>query len=193
MQDLFGATLTHRCVRLEPIAERHREGLTTAANSAPDIFKHMPTIAIMGGYSGYFDWLRGEQQAGRWIPYAVIAPDGRIVGNSCYLDIRRNDCGVEIGGTWYAPAAQGSTINPAAKYLLLGHAFASGAERVALKTDALNERSRAAILKLGASFEGIHRRHMRRANGTWRDTAWYSILREEWPAVRSGLEARLAP
>lgn len=192
MQSLFGATLTHRCVRLEPIAERHREGLNAAANSHPDIFRHMPNIALMGSYSGYFDWLLGEQEAGRWLPFAVIAPDERIVGNSCYLDIRPSDHGVEIGGTWYSPIAQGTKINPAAKYLLLEHAFASGAERVALKTDALNERSRAAILKLGASFEGIHRRHMRRANGTWRDTAWYSILREEWPQVRSRLEARLA-
>ena len=83
-------------------------------------------------------------------------------------------------------------MNPTAKLLLLGHAFARGAERVELKTDALNDHSRAAILKLGAKFEGIHRRHMRRADGTLRDTAWYSVLREEWPEVKAGLEARLA-
>jgi RimJ/RimL family protein N-acetyltransferase len=76
--------------------------------------------------------------------------------------------------------------------LLLGHAFASGAERVELKTDALNARSRAAMLKLGCAFEGVHRHHMRRPDGSWRDTAWFSILREEWPGVRTRLEARLA-
>ena len=83
-------------------------------------------------------------------------------------------------------------MNPTAKLLLLGNAFAQGAERVELKTDALNEHSRAAILKLGAKFEGVHRRHMRRADGTLRDTAWYSVIAEEWPAVRAGLEARSA-
>ena len=99
----------------------------------------------------------------------------------------------EIGATWYAPHAQGTKINPAAKYLLLGHAFACGAERVEIKTDSENMRSRAAIVKLGAVFEGVHRHHMRRADGTWRDTAWYSILKAEWPAVKTKLEQRLSP
>jgi N-acetyltransferase len=83
-------------------------------------------------------------------------------------------------------------VNPACKLLMFRHAFDCGAERVELKTDALNERSRAAILKLGAQFEGVHRRHMRRRDGTLRDTAWYSVLREEWPDVKARLEARLA-
>lgn len=192
MLTLSGATLTHRWVRLEPLEERHREGLVAAAESAPDIFRHMPSVAVLGGYRPFFDWLIGEHAAGRWIAFTVVSPEGRVVGSTCYLDIRPGDRGVEIGGTWYAPEVQGRRINPAAKLLLLDHAFRCGAERVALKTDALNARSRAAILKLGAVFEGIHRHHMRRADGSWRDTAWYSILREEWPAVRTGLEARLA-
>lgn len=189
--ELSVATLTHPCVRLEPLEGRHREGLIAAAGEDPGFFRHMPTVAVMGGYPPYFDWMLGEHRAGRQIAFAVIAPDGRPAGNTCFLDIRRADRGVEIGGTWYAPAAQGTRINPAAKLVLMEHAFGAGAERVALKTDALNARSRAAILKLGGSFEGVHRRHMRRADGSWRDTAWYSILREEWPAVRAGLEARL--
>jgi RimJ/RimL family protein N-acetyltransferase len=116
----------------------------------------------------------------------------KLVGQSCYLNPRPRDAGVEIGSTWYAGSAQGTFVNPAAKLLLIGHAFACGAERVELKTDALNARSRAAMLKMGATFEGIHRRHMRRADGTLRDTAWFSVLREEWPEVKAGLEARLA-
>jgi len=118
--------------------------------------------------------------------------DGAIVGQSCYLNIRARDAGVEIGGTWYRREAQGAVINPAAKLLLIAHAFACGAERVEFKTDALNVQSRAALTKLGASFEGIFRRQMRRPNGTMRDNAYFSIIREEWPALRARIEARLA-
>lgn len=192
MMQLSAATLTHDRVRLEPLEERHRAPLLAAAGDDPALFRHMPTIAVMGGYEGWFEGMLRDREAGRLIPFAVIEPGGRAVGNTSFMDIRPYDRAVEIGGTWYAPAAQGTTINPAAKFLLLGHAFACGAERLVLKTDALNARSRAAILKLGATFEGIHRHHMRRADGSWRDTAWYSILREEWPDARAGLEARLA-
>jgi N-acetyltransferase len=117
---------------------------------------------------------------------------GSIVGQSCYLTIRPRDAGVEIGGTWYVREAQGAAINPAAKLALLDNAFAQGAERVEFKTDALNAQSRAALTKLGATFEGIHRRHMKRLNGTWRDSAYFSIVREEWPDARAKLAARLA-
>jgi RimJ/RimL family protein N-acetyltransferase len=188
--DLAAATLEHKRVRLEPFEGRHRDGLITAA-ADPSIWRHIPYPVLLEGYGGWFDWLRAEQAAGRWMPFAVIA-DGRIVGQSCYINPRPRDAGVEIGGTWYAPEAQGTFVNPSAKLLLLGHAFQSGAERVELKTDSLNARSRAAMLKLGCTFEGVHRHHMRRADGTWRDTAWFSILREEWPGVRERLEARLA-
>lgn len=188
--NLAAATLEHKRVRLEPFEERHREGLTAAA-ADPTIWRHIPYPVQRDGYGGWFEWLRAEQAAGRWMPFAVLA-DGRIVGQSCYINPRPNDLGVEIGGTWYAPEAQGTFVNPAAKLLLLGHAFASGAERVELKTDALNARSRAAMLKLGCAFEGVHRHHMRRPDGTWRDTAWFSVLSEEWPGVLERLEARLA-
>jgi RimJ/RimL family protein N-acetyltransferase len=113
------------------------------------------------------------------------------VGQTCYLAIAPEHDRVEVGGTWYAPAAQATHVSPAAKLLMLGHAFACGAERVELKTDARNMRSRNAMLKMGAQFEGIHRRHMRRRDGTRRDTAWYSVIREEWRAVKARLEARL--
>jgi N-acetyltransferase len=117
---------------------------------------------------------------------------GKIVGQSCYLTIRPRDAGVEIGGTWYVREAQGTAINPAAKLALLDNAFAQGAERVEFKTDALNAQSRAALTKLGATFEGIHRRHMKRPDGTWRDSAYFSIVREDWPDVRARIEERLA-
>lgn len=178
-------------VRLEPFHEGHREPLRGPAMADPATWTWWPRDVLGAGWDATVDWQLAEQAAGRWLLHAVIAPGGAAVGQSCYLALRPEHAGVEIGGTWYGPAARGTTINPAAKLLLFGHAFACGAERVEQKTDALNARSRAAMEKSGATFEGIHRRHLRRPDGTWRDTAWYSVLREEWPAVKAGLEARL--
>ena len=189
---LAARVLTHTHVRLEPYEERHRSGLAAAAEANLPIFAHMPFPIAERGFDAWFDWLRAEQEAGRWIPHAVIAPDGQIVGQSCYLTIRPEHDGVEIGGTWYVPGAQGTAINPAAKLLLLGHAFDCGAARVEFKTDALNAQSRAALTKLGATFEGIFRRRTKRANGTMRDDAYFSVIREEWPALRERIEARIA-
>jgi RimJ/RimL family protein N-acetyltransferase len=190
--NLAARILTHTHVRLEPFEERRRAGLAAAAEANLPIFAHMPFPIADRGYGAWFDWLRAEQDAGRWIPHAVIAPDGRIVGQSCFLTIRPEHDGVEIGGTWYVPEAQGTAINPAAKLLLLGHAFACGAERVEFKTDALNARSRAALTKLGAVFEGVLRRQMKRPNGSMRDNAYFSVIRGEWPALRERIEARIA-
>jgi RimJ/RimL family protein N-acetyltransferase len=189
---LAAATLENAWVRLAPFGENHRAGLTMAAEANLPIFAHMPFPIAARGYGPWFDYLRSEQAAGRWIPHVVISPAGQIVGQTCYLTIRPEHAGVEIGGTWYAPEAQGTAINPAAKLLLLDHAFACGAERVEFKTDALNVRSRAALTKLGAAFEGILRRHMRRADGTLRDSAYFSVIRDEWPALRQRIEARLS-
>lgn len=178
-------------VRLEPFEDRHRVGLAALAAGEPATFRHMPFAIAEKGYSWWFDVLRADQAAGRSIPHAVFADD-TLVGQTCYLNIRPRDAGVEIGSTWYVRAAQGGFVNPSCKLALIANAFDQGAERVELKTDALNAQSRAAILKLGATFEGIHRRHMRRADGSLRDTAWYSVIREDWPEVRALLEARLA-
>ncbi|MGE0829539.1 MAG: GNAT family N-acetyltransferase [Hyphomonadaceae bacterium] len=179
-----------RFARLFPICEAHREGLRAAA-ADPAIWRHWPRPVAALGWDVTFDRQLVEQAEGGWMLHTVFAPDGAAVGQTCYLAIEPAHARVEIGGTWYAPAAQGGPINPQCKLLMLRHAFACGAERVELKTDAENTRSRAAILKLGAQFEGIFRHHMRRPDGSWRDTAWFSILRSEWPAVRSRLETRL--
>ncbi len=189
--ELSPTILRHERVRLEPFAEHHLAGLAAAAEADVSIFRHMPFAVVEQGYGPWFDWLRKEQEAGRWIPHAVIAPSGEIVGQSCYLTIRPRDLGVEIGGTWYRREAQRTAINPAAKLLLLQHAFDCGAERVEFKTDALNEQSRAALTKLGATFEGVFRRQMRRPDGTMRDNAYFSVIREEWPALKTKIEARL--
>ena len=187
---LAAAILERGAVRLEPFEEHHRASLAAVAEADTEIFRHIPFPVATQGYSGWFDYLRADHAAGRSIPHAVFW-NGQIVGQSCYLNIRPREAGVEIGSTWYARAAQGGIVNPSCKLLLIGNAFDQGAERVELKTDALNQHSRGAMLKMGATFEGIHRKHMRRADGSLRDTAWFSVIRDEWPVLRAGLEARL--
>jgi RimJ/RimL family protein N-acetyltransferase len=116
-----------------------------------------------------------------------------VLGSTRYMEIRAAHLGLEIGYTWYRRDAWGTAANPEAKLLLLAHAFeASGAERVEFKTDHRNERSQGAIARLGAVREGVFRHHRRRPDGSWRDSVCLSILREEWPGVRSGLEQRLS-
>jgi RimJ/RimL family protein N-acetyltransferase len=127
------------------------------------------------------------------LPYATIERStDRIVGSSRYLNLVPADLRLEIGWTWIDPAFQRTSVNSEAKLLMLGHAFDDlGCRRVELKTDALNAQSRAAILGIGASFEGIFRKHMVMPGGRARDTAYYSILDDEWPRVRDRLRARL--
>jgi RimJ/RimL family protein N-acetyltransferase len=134
----------------------------------------------------YLDWERSNVTA-------VVLIDGdRLVGTTTLGDFDLANGSAHIGWTAYAPEVWGSAVNAETKRLLLGTAFDHGFERVKLQADVLNERSRAAILRLGASFEGVLRHTQRRADGSWRDTAVYSILSEEWPAVRAALDARLA-
>ncbi|WP_426520743.1 GNAT family N-acetyltransferase [Diaminobutyricibacter sp. McL0618] len=125
------------------------------------------------------------------VPYRGL-PAGAVVGQTSYLDVAAPDARLEIGSTGYHPAVWASAVNPETKLLLLGQAFDRlRAGRVQLKTDIRNERSQRAIDRLGARFEGVLRRHMRRADGTVRDTVMFSILAEEWPEVRRGLNARV--
>ena len=182
--------LSNTHVRLEPMGEQHRAALKSLAEDAA-IWRHWLRAAHGPAFDAHFDWELGEIAAGRRLIYAVTHK-GAVVGETAYIDPRPAHAGVEIGGTWYTPRVQGGPVNPACKLALLSHAFACGAERVELKTDALNARSRAAIEKLGAVYEGAFRKHLRRADGTLRDTVWYSIIAEEWPGVRAKLEARLA-
>src|SRR4051812_10342578 len=126
------------------------------------------------------------------LPFAVLH-DGRAVGTTSYMDIDLTVGGLEIGGTWYTPAVWAGPVNPECKLLLLSHAFETlGAQRVLFKTDALNSRSRAAILKLGTTYDGTLRHSKLRSDGTVRDSAYFSILLSEWPPARARLEARLS-
>lgn len=183
-------------ITLEPLHVGHAEALLKAAGD-PDTFRWFtlpPETWDEAGFAGYAQQLI-EHPAIE--PFAVRLDTGEIVGSTTYCDIRPEHRGVEIGWTWYAPDHRGTHLNPACKLMLLRNAFeteffAKGpAIRVQLKTDARNERSRAAILKLGATFEGIHRQHVVMPDGFYRATAMYSILDGEWPRVKAGLEARL--
>jgi len=129
----------------------------------------------------------------RLVEDSPLGAAGTIVGTSSLGDVDTKREHVHLGWTMYASRWWGSTVNPESKFLLLAHAFETcGFGRVKLQTDVINTRSRAAILKLGASFEGITRRDIRRADGTWRDSAVYSILIDEWPAIRAALRSRLS-
>src|SRR5262249_9530415 len=114
--NLAARVLENDFVRLEPMEDRHYDGLK-AAGADPAVFNLQP-FNMAQGFDAYFAYIRGEQSAGRWMPHAVIDPTGTVVGQSCYLNIRPEHSGVEIGGTWYRPESQGTSINPASKLLL---------------------------------------------------------------------------
>lgn len=188
--------LEGRHVRLEPLTAAHAEGLFAAARDAV-IFKYLmiPPFDSVATVGAWIDEALRAQAAGTEVAYATVRrSDGRAVGSTRFIDIRRPHRGLEIGWTWIAPEAQRTALNTEAKFLMLRQAFeAWGALRVQLKTDANNVQSRAAILRLGAVYEGILRKQLLRAHdGYQRDTAMFSITDREWPAVKAGLEAKLA-
>jgi N-acetyltransferase len=185
--------LAGRWVQLEPLAEGHREGLRAAADDER-IWEHFLVDASGPGFDPWFDHVTGTRGPGRAVPFAVRALAGdRLVGCTCYLDYHPRHRRVEVGGTWYHPDVWGTRVNPECKLLLLTHAFeVLGVNRVQLVTDLRNERSQRAIAKLGAIREGVLRAHMVSRGGRVRDTVVFGITAAEWPAVRAGLEGRLA-
>lgn len=188
--------LEGRHVRLEPLARHHLPGLLQVSRD-PGIFEYFltPPLDAEGEMSRWVDQILKGQSAGTEVGWATVrCSDGRLVGATTFLDIRRPNRGLEIGNTWLAPEAQRTVINTEAKYLQLRHAFENlGAWRVQLKTDERNVRSRAAIERIGAKFEGILRKYQARYDGYVRNTAMFAIVAEDWPDVKVRLEARLAP
>jgi RimJ/RimL family protein N-acetyltransferase len=180
-------------VRLEPLAAAHGADLEVAVAADPAAFDLSGPVPP-GGVGPWLERALAEAEAGERLPFAIVEQaTGRAVGSSSYLDAVPALDRLEIGATWYGRPWWGTRVNPAAKLLLLGHAFdALGARRVALRCDAGNERSRRAIVGIGATFEGVLRAWERRPDGSPRDTAFHSVLAAEWPAVRAGLERRLA-
>jgi RimJ/RimL family protein N-acetyltransferase len=194
--------LAGRHVRLEPLAPSHATGLAAAGAGDRSTFVLTTVPDDETSAAAYIAALLADADAGSALPFATVLPDGEVVGATRFLDLqywpvgdgRGGDAPVvaEIGGTWLAPKAQRSAVNTEAKLLLLTHAFETWrVRRVSLKTDARNSRSRAAIERLGARFDGVLRAHMPAVDGGLRDSAFYSILDSEWPSVRAGLETRL--
>jgi RimJ/RimL family protein N-acetyltransferase len=184
-------TLEGRVVRLEPLEERHRDDLLAAAAEDLTIWDFMGTrLASPDAWPDYL----AAALAPEFVAWATVElATGLAVGSTRFGDIAPEHARVEIGWTWIAPSRHRTAVNSEAKLLQLTYAFETlGAGRVALKTDARNERSQRAIERLGAQREGVLRRHIRLPDGYMRDTVYYSILADEWPAVKSRLEERLA-
>lgn len=175
-------TLSGTRVRLEPLQPQHRGELQAIA-----------------GDERIWRWHRywGNEQFDEW--YATVDMgfahyfDGELVGHTSYLNDRPDDRVVEIGNTWIVPSMWGTGANTEAKYLLMRHAIEDeGYHRVEFKTDAKNERSRAALAALPAEFEGVFRKHMLVRGGERRDSAWYAVVDDDWPVVKAELETRIA-
>ncbi|CAA9448665.1 hypothetical protein AVDCRST_MAG82-3589 [uncultured Rubrobacteraceae bacterium] len=181
-------------VRLEPLARRHERGLFEAAQDGR-VWRWMP-YDPSGSPQTFHAWIEdalAASEAGNEGAFATVdAATGGAIGSTRYLALRPEDGVLEIGWTWLAPAYWQTGANVEAKLLMLEHAFGDlGCLRVEFKTDARNERSRAALAALPAQFEGIFRKHMLVRGGERRDSAYYSIIDDEWPEVRDNLKRRL--
>ncbi|MFL5318158.1 MAG: GNAT family N-acetyltransferase [Myxococcaceae bacterium] len=205
MTPLPEVVLTGSHVRLEPLRMSHLAGLLAAANEARSTYSIANVPSDDAAMRKYLEIARSEWERGVSLPFATIDLRGdRVVGTTRFGNIEywswpgektppvpTGPDAVEIGWTWLAASAQRTAINSEAKLLMLRHAFETwGVRRVTLKTDARNARSRAAIERLGAKFDGILRAHMPAYGGGVRDSAYYSILRAEWPTVQTKLTRR---
>lgn len=181
-------------VRLEPMSVEHIDGLM-AAGADDDIWRWLPWhLRSREDFAGWVDGVLGAQAKGQQQPFTTIdVADGEIVGSTSLFFVSPRDRRVEIGSTWLAPQARRTAINTESKLLLLSHCFETlGCLRVELKTDARNERSRAAIARIGAQFEGVMRKHMLTQGGYNRDSAYFAITDDDWPDVKQRLTAMLA-
>jgi N-acetyltransferase len=184
--------LEGRLIVLEPIREEHREPVREAA-ADPVIWRWMQIDSSEpDGFDLWFDHALREAASEREAPFVTTAREGgRVLGSTRFLTLRPEHRGVEIGNTWLAQSAWSTGANVEAKLLMLEHAFERvGAMRVEFKTDARNVASRRALEALPAAFEGIHHKHMLIHAGV-RDSAYYAIVDEDWPAVKANLERRL--
>jgi RimJ/RimL family protein N-acetyltransferase len=186
-------TLEGRVVRLEPLGPEHEEGLWLASRD-PATWRWLNIVQpqTRAEWSAFVEQALAAAEAGTELPL-VTKCHKETVGSTRFLALRPEHGSVEIGWTWLHPSAWGTGANIEAKLLQMKHAFEIwGCRRVEFKTDAKNERSCRALEALGATFEGIHRKHMLVRDGENRDSAWYSVTDEDWPSVGAHLEARLA-
>jgi RimJ/RimL family protein N-acetyltransferase len=195
MWERLAERLEGRLVVLEPLARAHADGLFAAARDA-EIWRFMPwnARASQTSFDRWIEEALARSTEGLEAAFAIITKaTGAPIGSTRYLALRPEHRGLEIGWTWIAQEAWGTGVNVEAKYLLLRHAFEElDCLRVEFKTDARNERARAALEALPARFEGIFRKHIVVRGGELRDSAWYAITDGEWPAAKANLERRLS-
>ncbi len=187
-------TLEGSHVLLEPLSESHRDDLFAAAADG-ELWKSRLTIvpSSLETTAEYIEGALSGQVQGQYLPFVIRHKvTGRVVGTTRYRAIEMTHRRLEIGSTWLSSSVQRTAVNTEAKYLLLRHAFEHlGCLRVEFLTDALNEQSRNAIARLGATYEGLLRCHMVMPDGRFRDSACYSIVEKEWHEVKAALEAKL--
>jgi RimJ/RimL family protein N-acetyltransferase len=190
--DLHPVTLEGRHVRLEPLAQTHHAALC-AIGLDPELWELIPyRVSTPEDMAAYIQTALDAQAAGSALPFATVLPSGQVIGSTRYMNIDRANRRVEIGATWIARPWRRTGVNTEAKHLMLRHAFETlGCIRVELKTDALNQRSRNAIRRIGAMEEGTLRQHMITWSGRLRDSVYFSILDSEWPRVKQDLEQKL--
>jgi RimJ/RimL family protein N-acetyltransferase len=180
--------LEGRIVTLEPLEPRHADGLRKAG-ADERAWEFMVTRDV----DAWIEDALEEQRTGARVPYVVLrGGDGEVIGSTSYLSLAPEHLRLEIGATWNNPSTWGTGANTDAKYLLLRHAFeVLGCRRVEFKTEAQNARARAALAALPSVFEGIHRKHMLVRGSERRDSAWYAVIDDDWPAVKAALERRI--
>jgi RimJ/RimL family protein N-acetyltransferase len=187
-------TLEGNAVRLEPIRHEHAPLLWEAAKGVPeDVFRWFPwSMRTEDDFRRYVDGVLSEQDTGASVGFAtVLRKTGQVVGSTRFMNMDLPNRHVEIGSTWIVPEWQRTAVNTEAKYLMLRHAFECwNCLRVELKTDALNQKSRDAILRLGAKEEGTFRKHMVTWTGRVRDSVYFSIVDTEWPEIKLSLAKR---
>lgn len=186
-------TLAGEHVQLEPMLEAHHAALAEVGLDE-DLWKWIPVpVRTPEEMKAYVDAALAEQARGASLPFTIVErATGNVIGSTRYANIERIHRRVEIGWTWVARPWQRTAVNTECKYMLLKHAFETlGCIRVELKTDSLNERSRAAILRIGAKEEGVFRNHMITASGRIRHSVYFSITDSEWPVVKRRLEEKL--
>ncbi len=190
---LLSAPLDGRYVRLEPVTPAMQEEMRYALDCDPDSWALQFMNGRGPGFADYWAAMVTPSPPGSRIAFGVrLRSDGRLVGTTSFHHISPANRTVEIGSTFYRPEGRGTALNPETKLLMLGHAFDQGALRVQLTVDSRNERSQAAVAKLGATREGILRRHLVTWTGHLRDTVVFSIINTEWPGIRERLLRRLA-
>ncbi len=191
--DLSPVALKGQHVRLEPLAIDHHDRLVEAATDGSLWELRVTTVPTPEAMHAFIEVTLLAREHGQEMPFVIVhKPSGRVVGMSRFLDIDPAHRKVEIGGTWLAASWQRSAVNTEAKLLLLRHAFEVWhCIRVAFVTDVLNDRSRAALLRIGAKEEGVLRNHMVMRDGRHRDSVCFSIIEPEWPAVKAALQAKL--